>query len=400
MKFVTEQAKSLPIFGEYDVVVVGGGVAGVAAALSARREGAKTLLIERSYMLGGLATAGLVTIYLPLCDGLGTQVSFGLSEELLRLSIQNGYEGKYPAPWLDGDIAARKNRRYEVQFNANAFAILCEQKLLSEGVELSYGALVCDAIKEGEKITVIVVENINGRGVYAAKSFVDASGDAVLCERAGAKTAIFKQGNVEASWYYEHTGEEFKLHMLGFSDVPDKFKTEERIKADKRRRYTGLDNTDLTELTCNAHATLWKDFLKNGDIDERHALATIATKPQVRMTRKLIGRYALDDTQMHQRFEDSIGMVSDWRKNGPVYELPFGCLYGDEVKNLTVCGRCISVTDDMWDITRVIPDCVVTGEAAGLAAALTDDLGSLPVSILQDKLRDRGVKLHLDEVGL
>ena len=75
---------------EYDVICIGGGVAGIAAALSSTRMGAKTLLIENAYMLGGLATAGLVTIYLPLCDGEGTQLCYGISEELLRLSIQHG----------------------------------------------------------------------------------------------------------------------------------------------------------------------------------------------------------------------------------------------------------------------------------------------------------------------
>ena len=118
------------------------------------------------------------------------------------------------------------------------------------------------------------------------------------------------------------------------------------------------------------------------------------------MTRKLVGAYILDDTQEKQFMPDSVGMVSDWRKKGPVYEIPFGCLYGAEVKNLLACGRCISVTDDMWDITRVIPDCAVTGEAAGVAAAISDDMPSLDISLLQEKLKDNGVKLHLEDAGL
>ena len=76
---------------QYDVAVCGGGIAGIAAALAAAREGKKVVLIEKQFMLGGLATAGLITIYLPLCDGKGRQVSFGLAEELLRLSITYGF---------------------------------------------------------------------------------------------------------------------------------------------------------------------------------------------------------------------------------------------------------------------------------------------------------------------
>lgn len=90
--YITEPEREIPVIGEYDVAVCGGGVAGVAAALAAARHGAKVLLIEKQFALGGLATLGLVTVYLPLCDGLGKQVSFGIAEELLRVSIGHGWE--------------------------------------------------------------------------------------------------------------------------------------------------------------------------------------------------------------------------------------------------------------------------------------------------------------------
>ena len=93
---ITEQERRIPVFTSCDVAVVGGGIAGVSAALAAARHGKKVLLLERMFSLGGLATLGLVTIYLPLCDGNGRQVSFGIAEELFRLSIQDGYETDYP----------------------------------------------------------------------------------------------------------------------------------------------------------------------------------------------------------------------------------------------------------------------------------------------------------------
>ena len=113
-----------------DVLVCGGGVAGIAAALAAARQGKKVILLERQFMLGGLATAGLIAIYLPLCDGLGKQVSFGIAEELLRLSISAGGAVGYPANWLDSDDKAQrteKDRRFEVEYNPQLFAILAEQ---------------------------------------------------------------------------------------------------------------------------------------------------------------------------------------------------------------------------------------------------------------------------------
>ena len=97
MKTVNESL-STPVSYTADVLVAGGGIAGIAAALAAARSGARVMLLERGFMLGGLATAGLVTIYLPLCDGEGTQVSFGLAEELFRLSMEHGAEDRYPTP--------------------------------------------------------------------------------------------------------------------------------------------------------------------------------------------------------------------------------------------------------------------------------------------------------------
>ena len=118
------------------------------------------------------------------------------------------------------------------------------------------------------------------------------------------------------------------------------------------------------------------------------------------MSRRIIGEYTLHDTQMHTFFEDSIGMVSDWRKRGPVYEVPFSTLYSNKVKNLITAGRCTSVTDSMWDIMRVIPCCAVTGEAAGTAAAMTDDFTQTDIPRLQAQLRRQGVVIHEQDLSL
>jgi hypothetical protein len=87
-------------------------------------------------------------------------------------------------------------------------------------------------------------------------------------------------------------------------------------------------------------------------------------------------------------------MVSNWKKRGPVWEVPFGTLYNKAVKNLICAGRCTSVTETLWDVMRVIPCCAVTGQAAGTAAAMTTDLTTLPIAELQDALRAAGVVLH------
>ena len=111
MEQFIEQRRQIPISAETDVLVVGGGIAGVSAALAAARCGKRTMLLEREYALGGMATLGLITIYLPLCDGMGHQVVFGIAEELFRLSISMGAEAEYPSAWLDGGSMEERVRQ-------------------------------------------------------------------------------------------------------------------------------------------------------------------------------------------------------------------------------------------------------------------------------------------------
>ncbi len=381
-----------------DVLVCGGGFGGISAALAASRQGKKVILLEKQYILGGLGTAGLITIYLPLCDGCGKQVSFGIAEELFRLSISMGCEDRYPDNWLDSDDISKrtnKDKRFEVQYNPHIFAILAEQLLIKNGVEILYGSYAVGVNKSGDKISEVIIESKSGRQAFSVKSVVDATGDCDIAYFANAPTDTFKQGNILASWYYSIGQNGYKLNMVGAADIPDDQKT-----ADTKRtylvnkRFGGIDVEEVSEMTMLSHASILNTFNKKRQDDETHLPVTIATTPQIRMTRKIVGEYTLHDTEHHKYFEDSIGMVSDWRKRGPIYEVPFGTLYSKEVKNLITAGRCTSVTDSMWDIMRVIPCCAVTGEAAGVAASMTDDFSTLDVKKLQSVLKDNGVVLH------
>lgn len=383
---------------KYDVAVCGGGIAGISAALSAARMGKKVVLFEREYMLGGLATAGLITIYLPLCDGYGHQVSFGIAEELLKLSITYGDEGGYPDNWLDGiGTKTEKDKRYLVQYNPQVFAILAEQLLIKEGVDILYGSYVVDAETEKGKIKSLTVYNKSGKEIYEAKSFVDASGDCDIAKFAGAPTENFKQGNVLAAWYY-YDDKKYTLRSLGASDIPDEEKTGNEPKPLVNRRFTGLDGKEISEMVSLSHEAILSDWLKMKETKEDACIATIPTIPQIRMTRKIIGEYILSHKEEHTYFEDSIGMVSNWKRRGPVYEVPFRTLYSKEIKNLIVAGRCTSVDETLWDVMRVIPCCAVTGQAAGTAAAMTDDFSSLNIKELQHALTENGVVLHEKDI--
>lgn len=378
----------------YDVAVCGGGFAGVSAALAAAREGKKVVLFEKEYMLGGLGTAGLITIYLPLCDGCGHQVSYGIAEELLKLSITYGAEDRYPANWLDGIGTRTENdTRYMVRYNAQVCAILMERLLLENGVDIMYGSYVVATDTENGRIKSLYVENKSGRTAYAVTSVVDATGDCDIAYFAGVPTETFKEGNKLAAWYYFTDEKGYDLQQLGVVDEPGQ--TGESLT---NRRFSGLDGKEISEMVCLSHERSLKHWLQKRENDPGAVISTLATIPQIRMTRRIVGEYELADTEMHKYFADSIGMVSDWKKRGPIYEVPFTTLYNKEVKNLIVAGRCTSVNDALWDSMRVIPCCAVTGQAAGTAAAMTDDFATLDITELQKKLVQNGVKLHETDI--
>ncbi len=387
---------------EFDVIVCGGGVAGISAALASARQGRKVALLEREFALGGLATLGLISIYLPLCDGYGKQVSFGIAEELLKLSVSINCEEHYPEKWFDKEkrkTITETDQRYLTRYNPQLFSLLCEQLLLKEGVKILFGTYAVGVSKKDDKIDAVICETKQGRCAYKAKAFVDCTGDADICFFAGAPTSTFNQKNLVASWYY-YTGKDgYNLKPMGVCDVPDNQK-EERGEVEKlsNKRYLGLDNEEISDLIFTSHKSLLNDFIKNFENDKTLMPVTMATIPQLRMTRKIVGEYEISDAEMHKEFSDSVGLVSDWRKKGPVYEVPFSTLYSKSVKNLICAGRTTSCTEAMWDIMRVIPCCAVTGEAAGTAAAMTDDFTKIDINKLQKVLQDNNVVLHEKDI--
>ncbi|MBE6681077.1 MAG: FAD-dependent oxidoreductase [Ruminococcaceae bacterium] len=397
--FINETLKT-KITKEYDVIVCGGGFAGISASLASARMGKKTLLLEKMYMLGGLGTAGIVTIYLPLCDGFGKQVSFGIAEELLRFSISEGCEARYPENWLDGiGTRGENDKRFEVQYNPHIFAMKIEKFLLDAGVDIMYGTYAVAVDKNDDKIEHIIVENKSGRYAYKTKSVVDATGDCDIALFADAPTDTFEQGNILAAWYYSLGKDGYNLRIYGAADIPD----EEKVNGNKTeylvdRRFSGLDAEEISEMVCLSHRATFNNVMKKRKEDESYIPVTMTSIPQIRMTRKIVGEYVLKNEEVHKYFEDSIGMVSNWKKRGPVYEVPFRTLYSGKVKNLICAGRCTSTDQTLWDVMRVIPCCAVTGEAAGTAAAMTDDFTSLDVKELQKILVNNGVVLHENDL--
>ena len=224
---------------------------------------------------------------------------------------------------------------------------------------------------------------------------MDATGDCDIANHLSVECKLHEAKNPLASWYYFYANNQVKLNLLGACDISDEEQAHGyKTVTPSKQKFLGIDGEELSVMTQLSHQSVLKDYTKRKKKETEVDLVCIATIPQIRMTRKLVGEYVLDEAESHKEFKDSVGLISDWRKRGPVFEVPFRTLFSQKVKNLAVAGRCISVTERMWDVTRVIPSCAVTGQAAGTALALSSDLTKLKIDELQATLCRAGVRLH------
>lgn len=399
-KSIPESARHIPVDATKDVIVAGGGIAGVSAALAAARQGVSVALLEKQFGLGGLATLGHVVKYLPLCDGYGKQVMGGIAEELLHRSVCELREalpsaGFQPVPdcWK-GDTTPedRERRRYMATFNPYAFQMQLEDVLEEAGVELFYDTRVCSVVKNGDDLSHVIVENKSGRLALEAKAFVDASGDADLCHLAGCAVEDFPH-NVLASWYYEVKNGQ--LCLAAFSNPYDK----EHGANAPGPFYSGTNHRDITRQVLDSRKLLREKLaLKQAEDPSLtiHAFA-LPSIPDFRVTRRLKNEFSLGESHRHVWFEDCIGITGDWRRKGPIYPLPFRAIHADTCPNLFVAGRCISSDKTVIDVTRAIGTCAVTGEASGAAAAQTvREPGVFSVEKLQKTLKKVGALIDPD----
>lgn len=380
--------------GSYDIVVVGGGIAGCAAALSAVRMGRKVLLLEKMTMLGGLATAGHIVIYLPLDDGYGHQVIGGIAEELLRLSVKYSYTD-------DIDHWKENSKRYETRFNGPIYALALEELLLKESVDILYDSLFVGALMEDGWCRAVMVENKSGREVYYCNALVDASGDAEVLDRIGLPTPAAE--NSLAIWCYCTRGgqkhllkrggaAEHDLHLLTLGNIDTKVQKHIVVEP-----YYGDSARNINRFILDGHKRLLEVVKDDKDL----VLASLPSMAQIRMARRIEGAYLLDDKDSGAHFEDNIGATGDWRRPNPVYEIPYRCLYTPQIRNVLAAGRCIAAEREAWQVTRVIPPAAVTGEAAGVAAAIcaTEALAvqDIPVARIRSRLAEVGVMLDVNK---
>lgn len=403
-KYFYEKNK-IQIKDEYDVIVVGGGIAGVSAALAASRNRVHTLLIEKSVMLGGLATLGNIAIYLPLCDGLGNKIIGGIAEELLHLSIKYGYNN-LPEKWKDGKEDRNKNRRkkrYRTVFSPGCFAIALDEIIEKEGIDLLFDTLFSKPVMKEKRCSGIIVENKSGRTGFTAKVIIDTTGDADVMARAGVETTV--SDNWLSYWSYmtsiKDMNNAVKNSDLKQGIILKKSGADNTGKGcpDSSKKYLGNDMNEVTDFIVDGRKIV-KKILKNNKNTE--IVVSLPGMAQFRTTRNIKGCYELNDEDVFKKFNDSIGCAGDWRKRGPIYEIPYRSLIVEDSDNLLTAGRSIAATGDALEVTRVIPVAALTGQAAGTAAAIAVSkncsVQDVPVPLLQEKLKKTGILLHYKEV--
>lgn len=371
---------------QYDVVVCGAGVAGVAAAVSAARQGAKTALIEKQCLLGGLATSGLIYIYLPLCDGYGSQMIHGISEEMLNRCVDYG-PFDVPEQWggtkggNPGCVEA-KNGRYACCFSPAGFSLTLDKMLAEAGVDLWLDTVMIEVGKNGNAVSSVTVFNASGKVEIAGKCFVDATGGAYAVQLAGGK--IHRSENRITPWVMEMAEDSSFFHFTGDLHIQGAWKSFAGGSLESSAGAPVCADCSSGKAITDFVRHAWQlmrsryDAETNPEAKRKNYPVHLPAMPQLRKIGCIDALKILKDEDRDQRFEDSIGLVGDWRKPAPVWDTPYRALVPRDVENILAAGRCIGTLEDAWEVYRVIPVAAMTGEAAGIAAALCAGQNVIP----------------------
>ena len=389
---------------KYDVAVAGGGVAGVAAAVEAARAGKKVALIEKATQLGGLATIGLINFFVPMCNGRGTQIIKGLADEFLRLSIRYGFDS-IPEDWQNGEPGqGNTNQRLVSRYSAPIFSLAMCELLHDLDVDILYDTVVAGAEARDGHIEALSLFNKSGFVRCQAKMFIDATGDSDVAHFAGVPTVTggnyhtyqgfyatldscrraYETGDIGhlTSWF---NGGGANLYGGGH---PEGMPLWDGTDGDQVSRYFVTNQLEMPE-------KLKKTDRKTRDI------TLLPIMPQFRTTRHIDGDYTLKPEDAYRHFEDSVCAICDFDRRDYLFEVPYRTMIRSGFDNIIAAGRCASGEGYAWDVLRVIPPAILTGQAAGAAACQAienrQSITDIDIPTLQNKLANENVMIHFDD---
>jgi ribulose 1,5-bisphosphate synthetase/thiazole synthase len=379
---VIQPQRKLALLDQTDVLVVGGGPAGVAAAIAARRAGVQVTLVERYNHFGGLWTGGLVLVVIGHMVKGPKQVCMGIGEEMMRRLEK--FEG--------GIMDRGPGRNPTVDAEALKFVML--DMIQEAGVKVFLHCWGVDAVMEGDAVRGAVFESKSGRQAILAKNVVDATGDGDLFAAAGAE--------------FEHRS--YNIGLVSRIGNLDKVDSAAAKRTPKPRglgsptpipgvnwvsmlgpETDGLDVAELTRLEMNHRRFIWESVQKLRKTPGYEKVALLETGPQlgVRITRTLTGVKTLsyEDIKGGARFPDVVAVGGFTKPEGDEWHIPYGVLVPKKVDNLLASGRCISAGLKTADNIRLIPVCFATGHAAGVAAAVATKDGCRPRDVELSKVQ-------------
>lgn len=375
---------------KYDVAVCGAGIAGIAAAIAAARRGMSTVLIDKQCIIGGLATSGLINIYLPLCDGYGHKTSGGLNEEMIRRCVEYG-PFDLPENWggpAGGNtgVTVTAARRFRCGFSPAGFTLTLDKMLKEAEVDLWLDTYICGVETAGGKVAAVEVANDSGKIRIEAGCFVDATGSAAVVRFAGGKVAY--EDNYVTPWLFDVSENPAKYIFSGGFNL-------RRIgKVDPEHLFGLCDSGKrVTQFVRDTWALLRGIYDAVPPESRRKEYPVqLPAMPQLRKIARIESLRDLGDGDIGKHFTDSVGVVSDWRRPNPVWETPYRSLLPRGTRGVITAGRCIGAYGLAWEIFRVIPAAAITGEAAGAAAALAVKAKCDPAELAADKVRSELVK--------
>ncbi|MBR6727355.1 MAG: FAD-dependent oxidoreductase [Clostridia bacterium] len=395
--------KKLTVKKEYDVIVCGGGVAGVAAAVTAAKRGFSTLLIEKSNILGGLATLGRINLFVPMCNGRGKQIIFGLCEKWTRMSAKYGYD-TIPEEWKGGEPKEYTEKRYTQRFSPYIFAFQLNEEIKASGADILLDCMACDPVMEGNICRGVLTESKSGTELYGCKMLIDTTGDCDVLRRGKVPTVAGKN-------FYT-----YGVTTISFESMRKAFET-----GDIRRAYGGVsggginlfgDNqpegvpqwSGLTvEEVTDYLLTMQQNVLDKLKATERRTrdVAVMPMMPQFRTTAHIKGDYSLKVADAYRHFDDSVCAINDFEHRDHLFEVPLRTLCRRDYPNILAAGRCADGTGYGWDLLRVIPPAILTGQAAAHAAcqAIEEQCAAAAVGIkkLQTCLENDNIMVHFPD---